>query len=178
MSGIEQVLSLLKLKVQHYAVAAILGTLIIFLPENLAKRFALDLITPGWRFAIGIVTLASYAGLIVHFAEKYLSWRSAAARKVEYQRGVLARLTSLCDEEAALLKKCFDEGRQTIAIHVLGKWHPYAGALCSKGLLAQSIGASGTYVTVTNEVPHTIPDFVWNSPEFIMAFSDDEEERS
>lgn len=171
MTGVEQFLSLIKLRTRHFAVIALLGTFILFLPDTIGTRFGLDLITPVWRFTIGLATLASYAGLVIHVLIKAGERRAAYKKKMEYQGNVLARLSTLSEHEAGILAKCFEDQRQTITVHILAPAHPYAGALCAKGLLSQSFGSPGTYVTHTNEIPYTIPDFVWNSAEFIIAFS-------
>lgn len=172
MSSIEQFLSLIKLKPQHYAVIALLGTLILFIPESIGTKFGLDLITGGWRFTIGIATLASYAGLSIHFIAWAAQCHTANKNKKQHQATILARLSALSEHEGEILKRCFDEQRQSITVHILAPAHPYAGALCAKGLLSQSWGSPGTYVTHTNEIPYTIPDFVWNSPEFHSTFAD------
>jgi hypothetical protein len=174
MTGVEELLSLIKLRPRHFAVIALLGTLILFLPETIATKFGLDLIPPVWRFTIGLATLASYAGIIIHLIIKIGEGRSAHKKKMEYQNTVLARLSALSKHEGSILKKCFDDKQQTITVHILAPAHPYAGALCTKGLLSQSWGSPGTYVTTTNEIPYTIPDFVWNSPEFSLIFSPEE----
>lgn len=165
MTGLRGILEFVKLSPRQLIILSVIGIAVLFIPEDLARGLGLNNLPRPIRTTIGILTLFSTLSLIVHIADYFIKAIQKRRRTHANQQVVLARLSSLSDNEYRIMSHCITMNQQTVTIHLLNEANSAALALCSKGLLQQSIGGNRASMIVTHEPSYTIPDFVWLSPE-------------
>jgi len=126
-----------------------LGSLVLFLPNEIANAFGIQDIRSRFQGYIGVGTLAAFAFWCVQLIPIYQSRK----REREAWQKVIDSIKSLSPEEWLLVAYCLARNQKTITLEIT---HRAAGALATKGILIMSSGVGNKLAW-----PFTIPDFLW-----------------
>lgn len=129
------------------------GAVLLFAPGSVASRFGFTAVVDRYRGWIGIITVAAFALWVI---EAWLWWYRKTQRKGldrKQKQETLQYLHTLSEKERFILMGCLACNQQTINLSVFEK---AGAALRQKGLLVMASFGDA------QNMPHTIPDFVWD----------------
>lgn len=128
---------------------ALLGIVLLFLPDDWAGPFSIKTIRDNYREWIGIATLAVFVFGIVQL----IPVAQGRLRERKKRKATLDSLPTLSPEERFLLAHCLSQQQTTLSIDVTDQW---AKALVAKGIME-------TYAGLGRPLswPFTVRDFVW-----------------
>jgi hypothetical protein len=127
----------------------LLGTLVLFLPENVAARFGIVEARIALQPWIGLGTLAAFSFWVIQLIPSLSDYWL----KRKFKRQIIRALDFMSPEEWVLLAYCLKQNQQTVTLSLVDR---AAGSLTARGILDRAGGVGNQLAW-----PYTIPTFLW-----------------